>query len=68
MGNCAACKNLSKTWDASQNLIVTRFNNKKDGSPTLLLVQEANSGEVEAVTIKVRYCPWCGKDLMNDNE
>lgn len=68
MENCAACKNLSKTWDASQSLMVTRYNNKKDGSPTLLLVQEANSGEVEAVTIKVRYCPWCGKDLMNDNE
>lgn len=33
MENCAACKNLSKTWDASQNLIVTRFNNKKGGRP-----------------------------------
>lgn len=68
MKECIACKNLSKIYDASQSLIVTRFNNAKDGAPTLLLVQQDDSGEVGAVTIKVRYCPWCGRNLTKEED
>lgn len=62
---CIACENLSKVYDGSQNLMVSRFNNKKTGTPTFILVQDTDDGP-QSVTIKVRFCPWCGVKLSND--
>lgn len=59
---CNACKELSKVWDASQRLIVSRFNNAKTGVPTFIMVQESEDG-ASSVTIEVNYCPWCGERL-----
>lgn len=59
---CDACKNLSKVWDASQRLLVSRITNAKTGAPTFLLVQKSESG-ADGVTIQVNYCPWCGEKL-----
>ena len=58
---CDACKNLSKVWDASQELMVTRFTNHRNGFPTFLLVQ-GNKNQ-QTVKIAVNYCPWCGEKL-----
>lgn len=58
---CDACKNLSKVWDASQELLVTRFTNHKTRNPTFILVQ--GNDNPQAVTIAVRFCPWCGERL-----
>lgn len=58
---CNACKNLSKVWDASQELMVTRFTNRKNGFPTFLLVQ--GNSNPQSVKIAVNYCPWCGEKL-----
>ena len=61
MANCDACKELSKVYDATQELIVTHFVNKKNGHPTFLLVQ--GNWRPESVKIAVNYCPWCGRYL-----
>lgn len=58
MANCDACKELSKVYDGSQELIVTHFINKKNGHPTFLLVQ--GNWRPESVKIAVNYCPLCG--------
>ena len=60
---CDACKNLSKIWDGSQKLLVSRFNDAKTKEPTFILVQDNGAGG-NAVSIKVRFCPWCGENLM----
>lgn len=61
---CDACKELSKVWDGSQQLIVTKFTSHKTGRSNFLLVQEKNKDkEVQSVIIEVNYCPWCGADL-----
>lgn len=61
---CNACKNLSKVWDASQELMVTRFANHKNGFPTFLLVQ--GNKNPQSVKIAVNYCPWCGEKLKQE--
>lgn len=58
---CDACKNLSKVWDAPQELMVTRFTNHRNGFPTFLLVQ--GNKNPQTVKIAVNYCPWCGEKL-----
>lgn len=69
---CDACKELSKVWDGSQQLIVTKFTDQKSGRPKFLLVQEKYKDqevqsviikEVQSVIIEVNYCPWCGERL-----
>lgn len=52
---CNACKNLSKVWDASQELMITRLTNHQNGFPMLLLVQ--GNKNPQAVKIAVNYCP-----------
>lgn len=64
MANCEACKELSKVFDYTQQLIVSHFINRKSGHPTFLLVQEKyKDKEPQSVTIEVNYCPWCGRYL-----
>lgn len=63
---CDACKNLSKVWDESQRLMVTRFNNKRTGMPTFILVQDSDKG-AQGVTVEVRFCPWCGSRLTGED-
>lgn len=60
---CNACNELSKVWDGSQRLIVSRFNNAKTNQPTLILVQEDENGNPQSVVIEVNFCPWCGEKL-----
>ena len=67
MANCDACKELSKVYDGSQQLIVSKFTNKKTGNPSFILVQEKYEKEPAAVTIEVNFCPWCGRCLRGDN-
>lgn len=61
---CDACKNLSKVWDASQELMVTRFTNRRNGLPTFLFVQ--GNSNPQSVKIAVNYCPWCGEKLKKE--
>lgn len=63
---CDACKNLSKVFDASQELMVTRFTNQKTGNPTFLFVQ--GNDNPQSVTIAVRFCPWCGERLPGGDD
>ena len=65
---CSACKKLSKVFDGSQSLIVSRFDNKTTGHPTLILCQELEIGHPESVVIEVKYCPWCGERLYGDGD
>ena len=68
---CEACKELSKVWDGSQQLLVTKFTDNNTGTPILLLVQEASkyeNKEAQSVIIKVNYCPWCGERLSKGRE
>jgi hypothetical protein len=66
---CEACKELSKVYDASQQLITAKFTNKKTGHATFLLVQEKYlDKEPQSVTIEVNYCPWCGRNLRGEND
>ena len=66
---CEACKKLSKVWDGSQRLLVSRFNNAKTGTPTFILVQEnEESGEPQSVIIQASFCPWCGEELAKDGD
>lgn len=61
---CDACKELSKVFDGSQQLIVTKFTDQKTKRPAFLLVQEKyKDKEVQSVIIEVNYCPWCGECL-----
>lgn len=60
------CENLSKTWDGSQRLMVSRFNNARTNTPTFILVQENEAG-AQSVTIEVNYCPWCGEKLIEED-
>lgn len=62
---CDACRELSKVWDASQKLLVTRFNNAKTGVPTFILVQDNGTG-ANSVLVEVCYCPWCGENLVKE--
>lgn len=64
---CDACRKLSKIWDASQKLLATRFDNAKTGAPTFILVQDNGAGG-NAVSVEVRYCPWCGENLMEGKD
>ena len=66
MVNCDACKELSKVYDGSQELIVAHFINKKNGLPTFLLVQ--GTWRPESVKIEVNYCPWCGRYLRGKED
>lgn len=67
MAECDACKELSKVYDGSQRMIVTKFTNKITGVPNLLIVQEDGyHREPQSVTIAVNYCPWCGRYLRGD--
>lgn len=64
MAKCEACKELSKVWDGSQQLMTAHFINAKNRHPTFLLVQERyKDKESQSVTIEVNYCPWCGRYL-----
>lgn len=63
---CSACKNLSKIWDGSQRLMVSRFNNVRTNAQTFILVQENGDG-AQSVTIEVKYCPWCGEKLVEED-
>ena len=63
---CNACRNLSKVWDASQELMVTRFTNHRTGQPNFLFVQ--NNKNPQSVTIAVNFCPWCGERLYFGKE
>ena len=63
---CVACDELSKVWDASQELMVSRINNRKTGKPTFIIVQ--GNERPESVILEVNFCPWCGKDLSGDQE
>ena len=66
---CIACKNLSKVWDGSQKLLVSRFTNAKTGEPTFLLVQgQGKQKDPQSVVIAVRFCPWCGERLYFGKE
>ena len=61
---CEACKELSKVWDGSQQLLVTKFTDNNTGTPTFIFVQEKyEDKEAQSVIIKVNYCPWCGEYL-----
>ena len=64
MAKCDACKELSKVWDGSQQLMTAKFTNQKNGHPTFLLVQ--GNKEPQSVTIEVNFCPWCGRYLRGD--
>ena len=61
---CEACKNLSKVWDASQELIVSHFVNTKTKQHNFILVQ--GNDNPQSVHIAVNYCPWCGRDLNKE--
>ena len=61
---CEACKNLSKVWDASQELIVSHFVNAKTKQHNLILVQ--GNENPQSVNIAVNFCPWCGRDLNKE--
>ena len=61
MAKCNACKELSKVYDASQELLTAYFINRKNGQPTFLLTQ--GNWRPESVKIAVNYCPWCGRYL-----
>lgn len=64
VAGCEACKELSKVYDGSQQLITAKFTNKKTGNPTFILVQEKDKEkEPQSVTIEVNFCPWCGRYL-----
>lgn len=66
---CDACKELSKVYDGSQQLITAKFTNHKTGLPTFLLVQEKHEEkEPQSVTIAVNYCPWCGRYLRGEED
>lgn len=60
MENCEACKELSKVYDGSQQLLTAKFTNHKTGLPTFILTQEKYGKEPQSVVIQVNYCPWCG--------
>ena len=66
MANCDACKELSKVYDHSQEMLVTHFTNKKTGNPTFLIVQ--GNLEPESVRIAVNFCPWCGRYLRGKED
>lgn len=69
MEKCEACQELTKVWDYSQRLIMTKFTNRKNGRPTFLLVQEKYKGkEPQSITIEVNFCPWCGRYLRGPND
>ena len=62
---CEACKNLSKVWDASQELIVSHFVNAKTKQHNFILVQ--GNSNPQSVNIAVNFCPWCGRDLNKED-
>ena len=66
MGKCEACKELSKVYDGSQELLLTHFVNQKNGHPTFILAQ--GSKNPQSVTIEVNYCPWCGRYLRGEED
>ena len=65
MSECVACKELSKVYDGSQELITAKFTNRKTGMPTFILTQ--GNTDPQSVTIAVNYCPWCGRYLRGDD-
>ncbi len=66
MENCNACKELSKVWDGSQELLTAKFTNAKTGHPTFVLTQ--GNKKPQSVTIEVNYCPWCGRYLRGTED
>ena len=67
MAKCDACRELSKVYDGSQQLLVSKFTNKKTGNPSFILVQEKYEKEPQSVVIEVSFCPWCGRKLRGNN-
>jgi hypothetical protein len=63
---CDACKELSKVYDGSQELLTAYFINRKNGNPTFLLTQ--GNWKPESVKIAVNYCPWCGRYLRGEED
>jgi hypothetical protein len=67
MAKCDACRELSKVYDGSQQLLVSKFTDKKTGNPSFILVQEKYEKEPQSVIIEVSFCPWCGRKLRGYN-
>lgn len=63
--SCDVCKKYSKVWDYTQELLVSRMDNRKTGNPMLLLVQGRQNPQ--SVNIEIRYCPWCGEKLKEED-
>ena len=63
---CEACKNNSKIWDTSQELLVSHFVSSRTKRHNFILVQGNNNPQ--SVTISANFCPWCGRDLNKESE
>ena len=61
---CPVCtEDGSLVYDQKQNVLVSHYKDRK-GVSNLLIVQQKAGGE-ESVTIKINFCPWCGRELRN---
>ena len=63
---CEACKNLSRVWDESRELLVSHFVSARTKQHNLILVQ--GNSNPQSVTIAVNFCPWCGRDLNKEDQ
>ena len=63
---CEACKNNSKIWDTSQELLVSHFVSSRTKRRNFILVQ--GNKNPQSVTISANFCPWCGGDLNKEDQ
>lgn len=60
---CQLCNNSIPIYCPSINTMVATFQNQISNERNLIITQEKDDGKVEAVTIPISYCPWCGRKV-----
>ncbi len=64
---CIFCVNGSNVWSGSQKMRVFRINDAETGAPAFLLTRGFD-GDAPTVTLRAKYCPWCGEKLEGGTE
>lgn len=63
---CAVCKELSKLYDGSIELITAYYLIRKKENPTYLMTH--GNRRPESVNTTVHFCPWCGRNLRGEDD
>ena len=61
---CSKCEQIpTKVYDPLLKNIVFMFHDIKTEQVNILIVQENDDKTIDAITVPISYCPWCGRKV-----